>query len=361
MTGSTVNQINSVVGKIGRYPYDGPALINQRVGKIYVKDPKIANEDYVYYFLNRFEIQYNLAINASGSANQANISPDQIKAIDIILPSIPTQNSIAEILSSLDDKIELNNKINKNLEDLAQALFKQWFVNFEFPNEKGEPYKSSGGEMVESESGEIPKGWKVTSLDQIANINIGRTPPRQEHHWFSDNPLDVKWISIRDMGNVGVYISETSEYITRDAIKKFNIPLIKPNTVIVSFKLTVGRVSITTETMLSNEAIAQIDITEKELKHEFVYLYLKQFNFDSLGSTSSIATAVNSKAIKALPIIHPNKILLNKFSDSVTELFLTIKNNYFETNNLSNLRDILLPKLISGELTVNEAVKEVAL
>jgi type I restriction enzyme S subunit len=306
---------------------------------------------FLYYFL--LHERPSLANQGNGSVF-TNLKTDIVKNLRITIPDLPTQTAIAEILSSLDDKIELNNKINQELETLAQTLFKQWFIDFEFPNENGEPYKSSGGEMVDSALGEIPKGWNMKTLDDISNITIGRTPPRKEHQWFSTDVNDIKWISIRDMGNCGTYIHTTSEFLTEDAVSRFNVPVINSNTVIISFKLTVGRISITTERMLSNEAIAHLNLKNKEIYPEFLYLFLKQFNFDSLGSTSSIATAVNSKSIKSLPFINPSKEVLSKFNEVIVPLFSRIHNLTFENKELVDLRDTLLPKLISGELEINE-------
>jgi type I restriction enzyme S subunit len=208
--------------------------------------------------------------------------------------------------------------------------------------------------MVDSELGEIPMGWKVKTLDDVSNITIGRTPPRQEYQWFSKDVNDVKWISIRDMGNCGTYIHSTSEYLTEEAVRHFNVPVINSNTVIISFKLTVGRISITTERMLSNEAIAHLNLKDSEIYPEFLYLFLKQFNFDSLGSTSSIATAVNSKAIKSLPFIYPSKEILSRFKEVLVPIFSRIHNLTFENKEIVSLRDEMLPKLITGELEINE-------
>ena len=301
-------------------------------------------------------IEYHLPtlLQSATGSTFPNVSREQLNGLKIKAPDLPTQTAIAEILSSLDDKIELNNKINQDLENLAQTLFKQWFIDFEFPNENGEPYKSSGGEMVDSELGEIPKGWEESNLEDISNITIGRTPPRQEYHWFSENSNDVKWISIKDMGNCGTFILNTSEYLTEEAVSKFKIPIIESNTVIISFKLTVGRISITTERMLSNEAIAHINLIDDSMSPEFIYLYLKQFNFDSLGSTSSIATAVNSKAIKALKFIKPAQDVFQNFQLQVIPVFQQILSYTKEKQELTNLRDTLLPKLISGELEVSQ-------
>ncbi len=316
----------------------------------------LANPFYVGHVL-KSQIWQDYVSSIIGGSAQPGANAKQFSDFSFKLPSLPSQNVITEILSSLDDKIELNNKINHELETLAQTLFKQWFIDFEFPNENGEPYKSSGGEMVDSTLGEIPKGWEVKSLADISNITIGRTPPRQEHHWFSKDANDYKWISIRDMGNCGTYIYSTSEYLTEEAVIKFKVPVIDINTVILSFKLTVGRVSITTERMLSNEAIAHLNLQGTFVFPEFLYLYLKQFNFDALGSTSSIATAVNSKSIKSIPLISPNEEVLMKFKESVLSLFSRINNLTFENRDLINLRDTLLPKLISGELEINEISK----
>ncbi|MCZ8145831.1 restriction endonuclease subunit S [Flavobacterium sp.] len=340
MTGSTVNVMSSAVGKMGRYRLDDRSLINQRVGKIYLTKPDIASFEYVCQYLNRYEIHYNLALNATGSANQANISPAQIKDIEISLPSLEEQKSIAAILSAIDDKIENNLAINKTLEEMAMALYNHWFVDFG-------PFQD--GEFVESELGRIPMGWEVKRLDEICNITIGRTPPRKEPKWFSQNE-GVKWISIKDIGNSGIYISKTSEYLSEEAIKKFNVPVINPNTVILSFKLTVGRVAISSERMLSNEAIAHLNRKDSEIPVEYIYSYLKLFDYNSLGSTSSIATAVNTQTIKAMKIIIPDKKLLNSYFEKVNTIFEQIKINQNENQTLTQLRDTLLPKLISGEV-----------
>ena len=345
MTGATL-------GKVGKYRSEETGYINQRVAK-FENIKGISDKHFLYYLITSNHVTNEIINRGLGSA-QPNISGKDIETINVVAPDLPTQTAIAEILSSLDDKIELNNKINQELENLAQTLFKQWFIDFEFPNENGEPYKSSGGEMVDSELGEIPKGWSDSKLEDISNISIGRTPPRQEHHWFSENPNDVMWISIKDMGNCGTFILNTSEFLTEEAVSKFKIPIIASNTVIISFKLTVGRISITTERMLSNEAIAHINLIDDSMSPEFIYLYLKQFNFDSLGSTSSIATAVNSKAIKALKFIKPSQDVFQNFQLQVFPVFQQILSYTKENQQLTNLRDTLLPKLISGELEVSQ-------
>ena len=254
-------------------------------------------------------------------------------------------------MSALDDKIEINNKINENLEAQAQAIFKQWFVDFEFPDAEGKPYKTNGGEFIDSELGEIPVGWKVDSANNIFDISIGKTPPRKEPNWFSKDKMDVVWVSIADMGREGVYISNSSEYLTREAIKKFNVVVVPENTVLLSFKLTVGRISITDGKATTNEAIAHFK-TENKTFTNYIYQYLKVYDYQSMGNTSSIATAVNSKIIKVMKIILPSDNLLKDFYNIVNPIMMSIKRNEQENKTLSELRDSLLIKLMSGEVRV---------
>ena len=235
------------------------------------------------------------------------------------------------MLSALDDKIELNNKINQNLELQAQALFKSWFVDKTNPNRK------------------------TIKAEEFFNITIGKTPPRKEPEWFSKNTNDIKWISISDMGNCGLYISDSSEYLVPDSISKFNVKIVPDNTVLLSFKLTVGRIAITDGEMATNEAIAHFGTDKKEI-NEYLYYYLKNFNFQTMGSTSSIATAVNSKIIKSMPFVMPEKSELKDFHSVISPMFAQIKANQRENIQLSALRDTLLPKLMSGEIDVSKVI-----
>jgi type I restriction enzyme S subunit len=174
-----------------------------------------------------------------------------------------------------------------------------------------------------------------------------------------NNENDIKWVSIKDMGNSGTYIFNTSECLTQEAIDRHNVNVIRKNTVILSFKLTVGRVSITTENMCTNEAIAHFELKDK-ISSEYLYLHLKIFDYDSLGSTSSIATAVNSKIVKKIPILIPSPQILNAFNHMVKDIFNKIKFNSSIFLNLENTRDTLLPKLLSGELDISQLESDIA-
>lgn len=298
----------------------------------------------VYYFHTR-EGQYKILANASQVGVPALArATSTFRLIDIKLPPLDDQRRIASILSSLDRKIELNNKINADLEEMAQAIFKNWFVDFE-------PFKD--GKFVDSELGMIPEGWKVGRADDFYQINIGKTPPRKEHKWFSTNPADKIWVSIANMGNSGIFISDSSEYLTKEAVDRHNIIMVPRNTILLSFKLTVGRVAIADKELTTNEAIARFILSDDKYM-EYLYLYLKNFDYNSLGSTSSIATAVNSKTIKGMQMLQPSDKIIDAFHIQVNPIFEKIRSLTKESSRLSLLRDTLLPRLMSGELEVPE-------
>lgn len=288
--------------------------------------PNITEQEFLYYLL-KDSIDGFKQIAHGGVFDT--ITRETFDSIDILLPPLPEQKAIAAVLSSLDDKIDLLHRQNKTLEAMAETLFRQWFVE------------------------EADEGWEEGKLSQYVDIGIGRTPPRQEHEWFSESETDIKWISIKDLGNDGTYIFNTAEYLTHNAVERFNIPVIPANTVVLSFKMTVGRVAITTEKMLSNEAIAHFKFKhDTPFSVEYLYFYLKTYQYDSLGSTSSIVTAINSAMIKDLSIIIPDISKMNQFNNVVKRSFEKIRSNQVQIRTLESLRDTLLPKLMSGEVRV---------
>ncbi len=191
-------------------------------------------------------------------------------------------------------------------------------------------------------------------MDGVSVVGIGKTPPRKEPQWFSESGDDVRWVSIRDMGISGAFISQTSEYLTAESIERFNVRQVPNNSVLLSFKMTIGRVALTDGEMTTNEAIAHFKLEEQSpLTSEYIYLHLKQFDYATLSSTSSIADAVNSKTVKAIPILVPNALLVQAFQDAVRPIFERIKLIQQQAQTLATLRDTLLPRLISGQLRLS--------
>ena len=364
MTGSGPNAPQSLVGRVARVWKNEPdAWINQRVGRVCLLDEAPVHLDFIFYWLSLPQSQDYLVSNSSGSANQANISGKIIESLPCPKVDYQISKQIADLARKFDEKIILNSQTNQTLEEMAQAIFKSWFVDFdpvkakmngELPEGMNAATASLFPEkLVESELGLIPDGWKILPSEKVATVAIGKTPPRKEPQWFSEDSKDVTWVSIRDMGNTGTYALDSSEYLTQEAIDKFNVKVIPHNSLILSFKLTVGRVAITHGEMATNEAIAHYKLSkDARVSTNYLYSYMKQFNFDSLGSTSSIAKAVNSKIIKALPVVVPSKEVLDNFDTLAKPLFDKIKSNQMENQSLEDLRDTLLPKLLSGEINL---------
>ena len=319
--GSYTGTVRFFSGKFDLYQRTYACILNEHSKEKY-------ESKFIYYFAKAFFEKIYMG-GTRGSSIPYIVRGD-IENFDMLSPSLPEQKAIAEILSSLDDKIDLLHRQNKTLEDMAQTLFRQWFVE------------------------EADEGWAEKPLGETVDISIGRTPPRKEFQWFSKKQGDWKWISIKDMAANGTYIFDTSEYLTEEAVDKFNIPVIPSNTVILSFKMTIGRVCITTENMLSNEAIASFKFrSDTPYNKAYLYFYLKTFRFESLGSTSSIVTSINTEMIKSFIIPIPDAKLIEKFENTSTPLFSQIRLNQIQVTTLKNLRDTLLPKLISGDIMVN--------
>jgi type I restriction enzyme, S subunit len=301
---------------------------------------------YLFYTLKTFDLA---SLNV-GSAVPS-LTTEVLNEVLVSIPDLPTQTAIAEILSSLDDKIELNNKINQELENLAQTLFKQWFIDFEFPNENGEPYKSSGGEMVDSELGEIPKGWEVSNLNQIArlvkkNIKPFENPDTLYFHYSLPEFDSGKNPSI-DLGSTIL----SSKY----EVSEHSILVSKLNPRIPRIWTIINPES---NSICSTEF--QVLKPTKVVFFPFVnYLCKSEIYLSSLQSkvtgTSSSHQRVNPLDIINYEVVLPQIELIDKFFHSTYDFIQKIEKNIQENIQLANLRDTLLPKLISGELEVSQA------
>lgn len=276
----------------------------------------------------------------STMTTRASLRNEDLLGLEVKLPSIEIQKQIAGILSAYDDLIENNQKQIKLLEEAAQRLYKEWFVDLNFP----------GHENTKIVDG-VPEGWKKNCAEKFFEITIGKTPPRTEKRCFTTGKNGIPWVSIADMGNSGMFVLNTAENLTDDAIKQYNVKVIPKNTVLLSFKLTVGRVAIAPNDICTNEAIAHFK-GRRECEREYTYFYLKNFHYDELGSTSSISKAVNSKIIKAMPFIMPSEKLLKEYSSKTKDIFDLIICKQKMDNNLKIARDRILHKLMSGEVEV---------
>lgn len=336
-----------------------PVTTNQACCNLIIDNDK-ADYRFVYYnILSRFSSIANMAVGGA----QQNLNAGMIKDLPLYLPDLPTQTSIAEILSSLDDKIELNNKINQELETLAQTLFKQWFIDFEFPNENGEPYKSCGGEMVESELGEIPKSWEVTRISTLDyKLQTGTRPKGGVGGITSGVPSigaeSVKGLGYYDFSKIKYVSNEFASKMKRGKVEGYELLIYKdggkPGTFMPHFSMF-GE-GFPFETFFINEHVFLLDFFDKEF-NSFCYFYFDSKYvkpvFENNGGKAAIP-GINQEDVKNLLIFRPDNEIVKIFGEFAKSSITTILKNCKENIQLSNLRNELLPKLISGELEINE-------
>lgn len=192
--------------------------------------------------------------------------------------------------------------------------------------------------------------YNSKTLDELCNVRIGRTPPRNQSEWFNSGASDDwKWVSIKDMGNCGKFITATSETITDKAKKTFNYATVTSGTILLSFKLTLGRVVICDGEFVTNEAIAQLPIKDPStIDRDYLYYYLKNYNWSNIGSTSSIATAVNSKMVKSIKIVFPDLETQKKIVRVLSALDQKIELNHKQNQNLSDIIKTLFKNTLNG-------------
>lgn len=302
---------------------------------------KLADPTCIYYFLSSNEFQMYLKSLDIGSA-QPSIKVPHLLNVPLRIPSLLTQRRIASILSALDDKIELNHQTNATLEAIAQAIFKEWFIDFNFPG--------ATGEMKESELGMIPAGWRVGSVLEIADLLSGGTPStRIAEYWEGEIP----WVSAKDVSNSKqTFILDTERKISQLGIDNSSTKILPELTTIVTARGTVGNYSILARPMAMNQTNyglkSKVDGTD-------------YFTFYSLGNLVSqlqkaaygtIFDTVTTRTFEQSRIIIPAKFLTQEFDRQIASTMKAILNNLEQSITLIQIRDRLLPKLMRGEIDV---------
>ena len=315
-----------------------PWLVNE--SNFYFKDGNLTwfrsntekvNPKFLYYWFESNYAKNQIDSMCIGSTQKA-LTIDTLSKFSINLPSLPTQQKIAAILSSLDDKIELNNKINANLEQQAGALFKNWFVDFE-------PF---GGKM--------PERWKVGKLSDYCNFQEGYVNPAQTHNEYFDG--DVKWLRAVDINES--FIINTSRTLTKCGFESAGKSafLFKPGSIAISKSGTVGRLGIISDFMCGNRAVIGIKLKDQQnLSYIHQYLKSRQTEFPDMA-VGSVQKNLYVSILENLDIIIPSKEVLEKYAKICMPLYNQIKTNCIENDNLSSIRDTLLPKLMNGEIEV---------
>ena len=320
--------------------------------------PLVINEDvvdfqYCYYLLISDKItNYLCGQNTNTSGSHKRIDPNNFLNIEINLPKMSIQKQIGKTLSTLDCKIELNKLINDNLEAMAKQLYDYWFVQFDFPNEDGKPYKSSGGAIVWNEKlkREIPQGWSAAKIKDVAQTYSGGTPTSTNSEYYDGG--DIPWINSGELNNP--IITSTTNYITEEGLNNSSAKLYPQDTVLVAlYGATAGKVSLLSFEACSNQAVCGV-IPKNKIMTTYIRYYLSSLyeHFITLSSGSA-RDNISQDTIKNTILPIPQGKILKEFSDAVAPIISKIIANQKEMENLTKHRDVLLPLLMNGQVTVN--------
>lgn len=306
--------------------------------------PDLVDVQYLVYYFHTREGQYKILANASQVGVPALArATSTFRLIDIKLPSLADQRRIASILSSLDRKIELNNKINADLEEMAQAIFKNWFVDFE-------PFKD--GKFVDSELGMIPEGWKVGRLDEIADVVGGSTPSKAKPEYYTQK--GIAWLTPKDLSNhPAVYTSRGEIDITEEGYNSTSTKLMPKGTILFTSRAPIGYISIAQNDICTNQGFKSL--VPRKAGTCFLYCFLKYVTPEiEKKSTGSTFKEASGALMKSLQVIMPEQKVFEEFEEIVSPLFARIESLEKENSRLSTLRDTLLPRLMSGEIEIPE-------
>lgn len=313
-------------------------LHNQRVGLVEFHREGLDKK--FLFNLMRTKSYQRYIVNSSSGSTVRHTSPSKIEGYEVVIPNLFIQKSIASIFLSLDDKIELLRKQNKTLENVAQTLFKRWFVDFNFPDENGNPYKEAGGKMVGSEIGEIPDAWEVGVLKDEFVITMGQSP---EGSSYNENKEGVVFYQGRAEFGERFPLNRLHTTKPKRMAQKFDV--------LISVRAPVGDINVANEECCIGRGLAAI---RSEFKSYCLYK-IKSFKgiFEQFESEGTVFGSINKSGLEEMNCIIPRVELAREFDQVVKETDLKIYNNFIQIQTLSKLRDTLLPKLMNGEININ--------
>jgi type I restriction enzyme, S subunit len=304
------------------------------------------DKKFLYYKLGN----ENLRLLDSGSA-QSQITISDLKRYKINIPPINEQKSIENILSSLDEKIETNNQINKKLQEMTQTIYEHWFEEFQFPNEDGDPYKASGGELLESELGMIPKCWKVIETSEFVTVADGtHASPKKQNTGF---PL----LTSKHIKGNKLLINEANLISEEDYIEVNKRSKVDTNDILITMIGTVGVFYYVREENIkfAIKNLGLFKTSQKEVYANYIYLYLtsKQItDYILTRHAGSTQQYISLTELRKIPLLLPSEAVIKKFNHIIEPIFKMIHEIKIQNQSLINTRDALLPKLMSGKIRV---------
>ena len=309
-------------------------------------DNHLADPYYLYYYLKQLDLT-----QLNSGTGVPSMTFDSYYNIKVNLPNIHEQRSVGQFLSVLDDKIQLNKRINDNLEAMAKQLYDYWFVQFDFPNEEGKPYKSSGGVMVWNEKlkREIPKGWYADNICKIANILSGGTPSKAVDDYWNNGT--IPFFGPTDC-NGSVFQIKTADHITQKGLEHCASSLFEEGIVIITARGSIGKLVIVGTPMAMNQSCYALQ--SKEGEYEYLYFLTTQL-IDCLKAkgSGSVFKSIIASDIEHSTLCVATENVVSDFCKKVKPLFEKLKANTIEIAELTKQRDELLPLLMNGQASVN--------
>lgn len=368
------------VGKVAQFRAHEPYLLNQRVAILRPKQGAILDQRCCSYILGSSEYQDFFIAIATSSGGQANLSPSQILGADVLLPPYEEQRAIAHILGTLDDKIELNRRMNQTLEEMARALFKSWFVDFDpvrakaavrrehpdwsnaqvsrtaCPTLKPEIAELFPDEFENSELGEIPKGWKVKPISELADIVGGSTPKTDRTEYWEGGTYH--WVTPKDLSVISVpVLLDTERKITDAGLAQISSGLLPKGTVLLSSRAPIGYLAIAEVPFAVNQGF--IAMKPRSGISNIFLLRWAHASYEEIISNANGSTflEISKSSFRPIRTVVPPSPVMDAFDQMSQPLYRKVVENERESRTLAALRDALLPKLISGEIRVKDAEK----
>ena len=319
--------------------YEG-ALLNQNSVCIRTKNDKVLYKRFLGYIGRSDDFRHYIQQTGRGAANQMRIPISNIKSFELSLPPLPTQKRIASILSAYDDLIENNLKRIKLLEETAQNIYKEWFVNFRFPNYEHTPINQETG---------LPEGWEVNTISQFGTVITGKTPSTSNENFYGGKIPFVKTPDMHD----APYVIETSIYLSNEGAESQNNKFLPKNSVMVSCIGTAGVVSLTSENCQTNQQINSVKF-DQEFKSFYFFCFAKGLKtlLEGLGSNGATMVNVNKSKFENIEIVIPRENLLCDYHSLVNPIFNQILVLQVDNQKLKEARDILLPRLMNRTIEV---------
>jgi len=341
-----------LLGSCAFVPEGDTYLHNQRLGLVTENSDHVRNE-FIYYLFQTDNVRNQIRLSSSGSKVK-HTSPERIYDVVVPIPDVDQQEDIAKVLSDIDKKIEINNKINVDLEFMAKLTYDYWFVQFDFPDANGKPYKSSGGKMVYNEElkREVPDGWGGGTLTDLGDIVGGSTPSTKDGTNFIEHGMP--WITPKDLSrNIGnKFISHGEVDVSDQGIKSASLKVYPKNTVLMSSRAPIGYMAIARNELTTNQGFKSF-IPCKGFSSSFVYYAVKNAMKAIVQySSGSTFKEVSGSTLKTVKICLPKVDVSDLYSDKVKEIFERQNLLEMENQKLVELRDWLLPMLMNGQVTV---------